>query len=169
LALGATDFLKLTSKIRKLYSYFTDFTSVQPQEEEKKEDTQAESFDWLFCNFNGDIPQQLQVQLSSVKNRDTKLLNIEVDIQNLEKWFDGRKFVLERFYRATADGFNQAGFRSKAHLKDNVVMVVESEHGKKFGGYTSHVILETNQSDAYFLDKSSFVFSLTQQTKHKLI
>jgi hypothetical protein len=80
LALGATDFLKLTSKIRKLYSYFTDFTSVQPQEEEKKEDTQSESFDWLFCNFNGDIPQQLQVQLSSVKNRDTKLLNIEVDI-----------------------------------------------------------------------------------------
>jgi hypothetical protein len=57
LALGATDFLKLTSKIRKLYSYFTDFKDVQPQEEEKKEDTPPESFDWLFCNFNGDIPQ----------------------------------------------------------------------------------------------------------------
>ena len=54
-------------------------------------------------------------------------------------------------------------------MKENVVMVVESEHGKKFGGYTSHVILETNNTDSNFLDKSSFIFSLTQQTKHKLI
>ena len=77
--------------------------------------------------------------------------------------------MLERFYRATIDGFNQAGFRSKAHMKDNIVIVVESEHGKKFGGYTSHVILETNQGNMNFLDKSSFIFSLTQQTKHKLI
>ena len=88
---------------------------------------------------------------------------------NLEKWFDGRKFVLKRFYRATADGFNSAGFRSKAHLKDNIVIVVESEHGKKFGGYTSQVILETNKSDSNYLDKSAFIFSLSQQTKHKLI
>jgi hypothetical protein len=77
--------------------------------------------------------------------------------------------VLERFYRATADGFGNANFRSKAHMKDNVVIVVESEHGKKFGGYTSHVILETNQSNSWSIDKSSFIFSLTQQTKHKLI
>ena len=77
--------------------------------------------------------------------------------------------MLERFYRATADGFSHENFRSKAHMKDNVVMVIESEHGKKFGGYTSHVILETNQKDSCFLDKSSFVFSLSQQTKHKLI
>jgi len=76
--------------------------------------------------------------------------------------------VLERFYRATTDGFNSAGFRSKAHMKDNIVMIVESEHGKKFGGYTSHVILE-NQANSWFTDKSSFIFSLTQQTKHKLI
>ena len=88
---------------------------------------------------------------------------------NLEKWFEGRKFVLERFYRATADGFKAAGFRSKAHLKDHVVIVAESEHGKKFGGYTSHAILETNQADIWYLDKSSFIFSLSQQTKHKLI
>ena len=48
----------MSSKIRKLISYFTDMTYAQPQEEEKKEDdTQAESFDWLFCNENGDIPE----------------------------------------------------------------------------------------------------------------
>jgi hypothetical protein len=153
----------------KFYQNIANDVEIDLPEEEKKEDILPESFDWLFCNFNGDIPQQFQVQLSAVKNRDTKLLNIEVDIQNLEKWFDGRKFVLERFYRATADGFSNANFRSKAHMKENVVIVVESEHGKKFGGYTSHVILETNQGNSYFIDKISIIFSLTQQTKHKLI
>jgi alpha-L-arabinofuranosidase len=142
---------------------------LQPQEEEKKEDTQPESFDWLFCNLNGDINHQLQVQLSYVKNRDTKLLNIEVDIMNLEKWFDGRKFELERIYRATTDGFSNSNFRSKAHMKENVVIVVESEHGKKFGGYSSSVILETNQENVCLLDKRSFIFSLSHQTKHKLV
>ena len=88
---------------------------------------------------------------------------------NLEKWFDDRKFVLEKFYRATADGFSNANFRSKAHMKENLVIVVESEHGKKFGGYTSHVILDTNQANCNYLDKNSFIFSLSQQTKHKLI
>ena len=54
-------------------------------------------------------------------------------------------------------------------MKENVVIVVESEHGQKFGGYTSHIILETNQQSSFFLDYSAFVFSLTQQTKHKLV
>jgi hypothetical protein len=70
----------LTYEIRKLFSNFTDFKDVQPQEKEKKEDIQPERFDWLFCNFNVNIAQQLQVKLSSVKNIDTKLLKTEVEI-----------------------------------------------------------------------------------------
>jgi hypothetical protein len=57
----------------------------------------------------------------------------------------------------------------KAHMKENLVIVVESEHGKKFGGYSSPVILETNRENVILLDKSSFLFSLSHQTKHKLV
>jgi hypothetical protein len=106
--------------------------------------------------------------ISSVKNRDTKVLNLEVDIANLEKWFDGRKFVLERLYRGSENGFTAAGFRPKVHMKDNILIVAESDQGKKFGGYTSLVLLDGFSENGYYTDKQAFVFSLTNQTKHKL-
>ena len=64
-----------------------------------------------------------------MKNRDTKLLNLDQDIQNLEKWFDDRRFVLERLFRASEDGFHFDKLRPKVHAKNDVLLVVESEHG----------------------------------------
>jgi hypothetical protein len=96
-----------------------------------------------------------------VKNCDTKLLNLDQDIQNLEKWFDGRRFVLERLFRATEDGFHSDKLRPKVHLKNDFLFVVESEHGQKFGGYTSSYLLE-NIGGSYFSDKQAFLFQLTK-------
>ena len=64
-----------------------------------------------------------------MKNLDTKLLNLDQDIKNLEKWFDGRKFVLERLFRATEDGFQFDKLGPKVHLKNDILFVAESEHG----------------------------------------
>jgi hypothetical protein len=69
-------------------------------------------------------------------------LNLDQDIQNLEKWFDGRKFVLERLFRATEDGFKYENLGPKVHAKNDFLFVVESEHGQKFGGYTSSYLLD---------------------------
>jgi hypothetical protein len=97
-----------------------------------------------------------------VKNRDTKLLNLDQDIQNLEKWFDGRKFVLERLFRASEDGFHSDQLMPKLHLKHDVLFVVESEHGQKFGGYTSSYLLENLNETVWLKDKQSFLFQLTK-------
>jgi hypothetical protein len=64
-----------------------------------------------------------------VKNRDTKLLNLDQDIQNLEKWFDGRKFELEKIFRATEDGFHFDKSRPKVNSKNDIIFVVESGMG----------------------------------------
>ncbi len=64
-----------------------------------------------------------------MKKLDTKLLNLDLDIKNLEKWFDGRKFVLERLFRATEDGFNFDQLKPKVHGKNDFLFVIESEHG----------------------------------------
>ena len=73
------------------------------------------------------------------------LLDLKVDLNNLQKWFDGRNFELERLYRGTVDGFDSTAFRAKIHSREGIILVVESEHGKKFGGYTS---LSINQSSS---------------------
>ena len=79
----------------------------------------------------------------------------------MEKWFDGSKFVLERLFRATEDGFDFIKLRPKVHLKNNFLFVVESEHGQKFGGYTSSYLLE-NITGGWFSDKQAFLFQLTK-------
>ena len=63
LALEASAFLKLTSQIRRLYGYFTDYTwnYIEQEEEKKDRDGQVahtESFDWLFLENIDDIPYQ---------------------------------------------------------------------------------------------------------------
>jgi hypothetical protein len=96
-----------------------------------------------------------------VKNRDTKLLNLDQDIQNLEKWFDDRKFELEKLFRATEDGFHFDKLRPKVHSKNDLIFVVESEHGQKFGGYIS-INLPDNSPNSWISDKLAFVFQLTK-------
>ena len=95
-------------------------------------------------------------------------MNLDQDIQNLEKWFDGRRFVLERLFRATEDGFHSDKLRPKVHLKNDFLFVVESENGQKFGGYTSSYLLENIYGNEWFSDKQAFLFQLTKQTNHKL-
>ena len=53
-------------------------------------------------------------------------------------------------------------------MKDNILIVAESDQGKKFGGYTSLVLLDGFAANGYYSDKQAFIFSLTHQTKHKL-
>jgi len=98
---------------------------------------------------------------------DTKLLDLQKDIENLQKWFDNRNFILERLYRGTEDGFNSTGFRSKVHMKEHILIVAQSEHNKIFGGYTS-LGIDKNKADGYCTDNHAFLFSLTSQTKHSL-
>ena len=91
-----------------------------------------------------------------------------MDLNNFRKWFDGRKFELERLYRGTVDGFDSTSFRGKVHSREGIIMVIESELGKKFGGYTSLAINQSS-SDSWYTDTKAFIFSLTHQTKHPII
>ena len=101
-------------------------------------------------------------QILHIANLETRLLDLDKDIKNLEKWFDNRKFVLERVYRASLDGYKESDLRPKLHMKEHFLLVVESEHGKIFGGYSSLAIVSTITGNTYAKDSKAFVFSLTQ-------
>ena len=87
----------------------------------------------------------------------------------LQEWFDGRPFTLERHYRASEHGFTSQGFASKMAKKKDVLVVVESEAGKKFGGFTSlEMLKDPTQNIKWHKDPKAFVFSLSNKTKHKV-
>jgi hypothetical protein len=87
----------------------------------------------------------------------------------LQEWFGGRPFTLNRHYRASDHGFTAQGFASKMAKKQDVLVVVESEAGKKFGGFTSLKMLDDiANNNKWQKDPKAFVFSLSNKTKHKV-
>lgn len=76
----------------------------------------------------------------------------------------GKPFNTELIYRASEDGFTAHAFHEKCDNKGANITIIESEHGLKFGAYTS---LSWDTSDKWVVDKyNPFIFSLTKRTKH---
>ena len=55
----------------------------------------------------------------------------------LEEALNGKRFRLDLKYRGTRDGFDGLDFHKVVDGMQNTILVVESEHGFRFGGYTS--------------------------------
>ena len=68
---------------------------------------------------------------------DAKLIDVKNEFAVIESWFNGKKIKLEKLYRATEDGFNGNAYHAKCNGIPHILNFVESEHGRKFGGYTS--------------------------------
>ncbi len=85
----------------------------------------------------------------------------------IESWFEGKKIKLERIYRASIDGFTGQAFHSKCDSQTPFLAVVESEHGKRFGGYLSVKLDQGTNKD--YTDENAFIFSLTNRTKHDIL
>ncbi len=79
----------------------------------------------------------------------------------IESWFEGRPIKLEKIYTASEDGFTGTAYQSKCSNIENIINIAESEHGNKFGGYSSVKIDESHKSK-WYADPQSFVFSLSQ-------
>ncbi len=61
-------------------------------------------------------------------------------------------------YRASRDGFEASQFHSKCDRKPNTLVIIKSEHGNVFGGYTEQ---DWTPNDKIMKsDFNSFIFSL---------
>ena len=109
-AMKASEFLKFITEVKRLVDVAADIN------EERKEDSNC---DWLF------------------KQMDARLIDLRTEFDLIQSWFNGKKIKLEKLYRATEDGFNGTAYHAKCNNKENILNVVESEHGKRFGGFSS--------------------------------
>ena len=73
---------------------------------------------------------------------------------------------------ASEDGFNVQGFASMMTKKNDVLVIVESEAEKKFGGYTSKKMLDEIAENKRLMEDRyprAFVSSLSNKAKHKVL
>ena len=95
------------------------------------------------------------------------LIDMTTEFDLVQSWFNGKMIRLEKLYRASEDGFNGTAYHAKCNNIENILNVVESEHGKKFGGYSSVKFDSTNSK--WYADEKSFIFSLTERKKFDII
>lgn len=98
---------------------------------------------------------------------DAKLIDFKTEMGLIESWFDGKKIKLEKLYRATVDGFNGPAYHAKCNGISGILNVVESEHGKKFGGYSS-VKFDSTQGK-WYKDPNAFIFTISDKKKFEII
>ncbi len=92
---------------------------------------------------------------------------METEWTVIQSWFPGKKIKLEKIYRATEDGFTGTAYHAKCNNQTPILNVVESEHGRRFGGYASAKFDST--SGKWYKDENAFVFSLTDKKNFQLI
>jgi len=91
---------------------------------------------------------------------DSIILSDRDQIKDLIRLCDfqsSKKYNL--IYRASQDGFEANDFHSKCDQKPNTLIIIKSEHGNIFGGYTE----QDWSGNGYRNDPKSFIFSFVNQ------
>ena len=88
-------------------------------------------------------------------------------MDKIAEWIGGRRVRLEKQYRMTEDGFKRTVWKEKCGDKGPLLHVLESNQGKRFGGY-SDVKWPKSDQDIYHPDPNAFIFSLTNLSKHPI-
>ena len=133
----------MCSQMRKLADFYESYV-VQPQEEAKA----PEDFDWLFLDANrkpAEVLPKPPQQEDAKKGRvdiigGAKVIDVKnpKELEMVAEWVGGKRVRLEKQYRMTEDGFKRAIWMEKCGMKGPLLHVIETDKGRRCGGY-SHV------------------------------
>ena len=98
----------------------------------------------------------------------------EIDELNLvtneiEKQMNKKVNYLKQLYKGTRDGEGMNNISQRAFNINNIVLLVRSKSGYRFGGFTSICFEFTSGSTTYKTDDKSFVFSLDRKDVYNII
>ena len=144
----------ITSLNKKIDSLENQIKDMKIEFDNKLKDMKAE-LDEIKNKFENKIPNLFQGS-QIIDDNDKNLIM---------SWFDKKIISTELLLNAEInDNFLQAFF-SKCMNKKNTMIFIRTTGNQRFGGFTS-VIWPTNGNSS---DKESFVFSLTNRQKYKIL
>ncbi len=79
----------------------------------------------------------LQQMIYETPEPENSLIKSYQDLKVFNEGFGHSNYILELIYKGSRDGFNHTDFHRMCKDKPNNISVVETEHGKIFGGFTS--------------------------------
>ena len=155
----------IKSEVESLIPYITSLNKKIDSLENQIKDMKIEFYNKL---------KDMKAELDEIKNKfENKIPNLfqgsqiidDNDKNIIMSWFDKKIISTELLLNAEInDNFLQAFF-SKCINRKNTMIFIRTTDNLRFGGFTS-VIWPTNGNSS---DKESFVFSLTNRQKYKIL
>ena len=155
----------IKSEVESLIPYITSLN--------KKIDSLENQIKDMKIEFDNKL-KDMKAELDEIKNKfENKIPNLFQGSQIIDdndkniiiSWFDKKIISTELLLNAEInDNFLQAFF-SKCRNRKNTMIFIRTTDNLRFGGFTS-VIWPTNGNSS---DKESFVFSLTNRQKYKIL
>ncbi len=93
-----------------------------------------------------------------------------IDLTNIDclnSWLGSNDLNLELVYRMSQHGSKKAAFDAQVQGVSPSLILIKSESGQVFGAYTSIPWKIPDTNDECYIDKTAFLFSLTQRSKHQ--
>lgn len=99
-------------------------------------------------------------KLPEFQNKSKIILNSEINL--LKEWI-GKEFTMELLYSSDIHPKNVRFFHEKCDNIPDTITVVESEYGRRFGGFTKMVWKSCELDEFSRGDGTDFIFSLTKK------
>ena len=71
-------------------------------------------------------------------------------------------------YKASVEGDKASTFRENCSGVSPLLVLIETEHGYRFGGFTTRAFTSENKDNNFKLDDNAFVFSFDTQKKYQI-
>ena len=89
--------------------------------------------------------------------------------KQIEKNMNKKVIDIKQLYKGTRDGEGMNNIKQRAFNIENIILLVRSKSGRRFGGFTSLYFEEISGSDYYKSDDKSFVFSLDKKDIYPIV
>jgi hypothetical protein len=149
------DILGLKESLR-IYSIKTNAKEDKEEKEEKeyKEDKEEKEA------IEDDTPEEITVKGDIIHDTsELELITKKINVKN-------QKLTLNLLYKATADSDKAAAFHAKCDQAKSTIVLVETDKGKRFGGFTS---CSWEGDCIEKLDETAFIFSLDKMKTYDSI
>ena len=146
------DILGLKESLR-IYSIKTNAKEDKEEKEEKEEKGEKEAIE-------DDTPEEITVKGDIIHDTsELELITKKINVKN-------QKLTLNLLYKASADSDKAAAFHAKCDQAKSTIVLIETDKGKRFGGFTS---CSWEGDCLEKLDETAFIFSLDKMKTYDSI
>ena len=142
-------------------------TTNQDENEIKNLKNQINILNERVLNLENKLEKMINDNNTNLNGFTNKIIKTKEEVKELLNYIcNGRERQFNLLYTAKIGENTKEDFHKYCDNKGSTIILVETTNGRRFGGFTS---LSWKKNDSWINDPCSFIFSLDNHKKYKLL